>query len=103
MSRVTVSSHMFRPCLRAHRHIGASVLPSSQSPARKDNLPLVTIRTGFPAADGSEEVLTAYLCDWPGCANRAIHWLGCIPDIRVVAIVCEKHVPPTRQPSRQCK
>jgi hypothetical protein len=60
-------------------------------------MPRVTIRTGFPAADGSEEVLTEYLCDWPGCPNVAVHSLGCIPEIRAMAVVCEEHVPEPRR------
>jgi hypothetical protein len=61
-------------------------------------MPLVSIKTGFPTADGHEEVLTEYLCDWPGCPNAAVHPLGCIKEIRAVAVVCEEHIPAVRRP-----
>jgi hypothetical protein len=57
-------------------------------------MPRVTIKTGFPAPDGEEEVLTEYLCDWPGCSNVGVHVLGCIPELRAMAVVCEEHSPP---------
>jgi hypothetical protein len=60
-------------------------------------MPLVTIRTGFTAPDGSEEVLTQYLCDRPGCANTAVYSLGCIAELRAMAMVCEEHVPSSRR------
>ncbi len=60
-------------------------------------MPLVTIKTGFPTPDGGEEVLTEYLCDWPGCPNVAVRSLGCIPDIRAMAVVCEEHTPSARR------
>jgi hypothetical protein len=63
-------------------------------------MPLFTIKTGFSGADGREEVLTEYLCDWPGCANPAVHTLGCITSIRAMARVCEAHVPPSKRRMR---
>lgn len=60
-------------------------------------MPLVTIRTGLPTADGGEEVLTEYLCDWPGCPNIAVHPLGCIREIRAMVVVCEEHIPPAQR------
>jgi hypothetical protein len=54
----------------------------------------VSIKSGFLAADGSEETLTEYLCDRPGCANRAVHWLGGIPQLGVTAAVCDEHRAP---------
>jgi hypothetical protein len=57
-------------------------------------MPLVTIKTGFLAPDGKEETLTQYLCDWPGCPNPAVHVLGPIRELRALAVVCEKHMPP---------
>ena len=62
-------------------------------------VPIVSIKTGFAAPDGSEETLTEYLCDWPGCANRADHWLGGNPEIRVMAAVCDEHRTPARPDS----
>jgi hypothetical protein len=57
-------------------------------------MPQVTIKTGFSTADGKEEILTEYLCDWPGCANIAVHTLGCIKEIRTFSVVCREHIPP---------
>lgn len=56
-------------------------------------MPLVTIKTGFRQADGQEETLTEYLCDWPGCPNVAVHLLGVIKELRATAVVCEEHTP----------
>jgi hypothetical protein len=56
-------------------------------------MPRVTIRTGFETPDGNEEILSEYLCDWPGCANVAVRSLGCITEIRAMAAVCENHLP----------
>jgi hypothetical protein len=60
-------------------------------------MPFVTIRTGFQTPDGREETLTEYLCDSPGCPNRAVHMLGCIPGLRAMAVVCDKHRPPANR------
>lgn len=60
-------------------------------------MPLVTIKTGFSTPDGREEVLTEYLCDWPGCATIAVHRIGCVPGLRMMALVCEEHTPPAQR------
>jgi hypothetical protein len=52
-------------------------------------MPSVTLRTTGP--DCQEETLTEYLCDWPDCPNAAEHFLGGIPELRVVAAVCRDH------------
>jgi hypothetical protein len=67
------------------------------NPEQKGSVPLVTIKTGFASADGKEETLTEYLCDWPGCSNIAVHALGCIREIRAIAVVCDEHLPPSRR------
>ena len=54
-------------------------------------MPRVTIRTGFIAADGTEEVLSEYMCDWPGCGNIAAHVVGCVAELRAVSAVCDDH------------
>ena len=51
----------------------------------------VTIRTGIVAADGQEEVLTEYLCDWPGCPNTAEHVVGVARDVALVSVLCPEH------------
>ena len=60
-------------------------------------MPLITIRTGLQAADGQEEALTEYLCDWPDCPNIAVHSLGVITELRVMAVVCEEHASQVRR------
>jgi hypothetical protein len=60
-------------------------------------MPRITIKSGFPSPDGGEEVLSEYLCDWPGCSNVGVHPLGGITELRAVAIVCEEHTPPARR------
>ena len=34
-----------------------------------------------------------YLCDYPGCPNVATHLLGSIPALRLIASVCNEHLP----------
>ena len=62
-------------------------------------MPLFTIRTGFHAPDGTEEILTQYLCDWPRCENVGVHVLGSIKELCAFAVVCEEHTPPRRRVS----
>jgi hypothetical protein len=59
-------------------------------------MPLVTLKSGLPGPDGSEETLTQYLCDWPGCPNEAVHVLGCVAELRLMAVVCDEHRVPSR-------
>jgi hypothetical protein len=54
-------------------------------------MPRVTIKTGIVAADGQEEVLGEYLCDWPGCANVAEHMLGAVRELATTYVVCSEH------------
>jgi hypothetical protein len=51
----------------------------------------VTLRTGLIGADGHEETVTEYLCDWPDCPNIAVHQLGVIRELRAMSAVCEEH------------
>jgi hypothetical protein len=51
----------------------------------------VTIKTGLTAADGREEQLTEYLCDYPNCPNFATRMVGCLVELRLMAAVCEVH------------
>jgi hypothetical protein len=62
-------------------------------------MPRVTFKTGFTKPDGGEEVLTEYLCDSPGCPKVGVHLLGFIRELRLLAIVCEEHLPPARRPA----
>jgi hypothetical protein len=54
-------------------------------------MPQVTIKTGITDKDGHEEVLHAYLCDWPDCPNEAVHALGVIRELRVSSALCDEH------------
>jgi hypothetical protein len=54
-------------------------------------VPRVTIKTGIISANGQEEVLTDYICDWPDCPNVAEHVAGVVRELRLVAVVCEEH------------
>jgi len=56
-------------------------------------MPWVTIKTGLTTPDGHEEKLTEYLCDHPGCPNIATHMLGVIAELRLMASVCDQHLP----------
>jgi hypothetical protein len=51
----------------------------------------VTLRTGVIGADGREETITEYLCDWPDCPNTAVHALGVVREIAAVSAVCDEH------------
>jgi hypothetical protein len=57
----------------------------------------VTIKTGFMDADGREEELIEYLCDYPNCPNIATTAFACRA-LGLAATVCEAHayeVPPS--------
>lgn len=54
-------------------------------------MPRVTIRTGILAADGQEEELSEYLCDWPDCPNIATQVVGCVKEIGLSTAMCHEH------------
>ena len=56
----------------------------------------VILKTGIATADGKEEVLREYLCDWPGCPNIATHVLGFTRELATTAVVCDEHASATR-------
>jgi hypothetical protein len=58
-------------------------------------MPQVAIRTGCIGPDGAEEVLTEYICDWPGCAKVATRVLGYVKELGLAAVVCDDHAPGT--------
>jgi len=64
---------------------------------RRGSVPRVTIRTGFFAADGEEEVLSEYLCDWPGCANMAAHVVDVARELGPIYVVCHEHAAPLKK------
>jgi hypothetical protein len=51
----------------------------------------VTLKTGIVGADGREEILTEYLCDWSDCPNIAEHPLGFIRELATGSAVCADH------------
>ena len=54
-------------------------------------MPRVTFKTGFMDADGREEELSEYFCDWPDCSNIADAVVGCAKEIGLCAAVCAEH------------
>ena len=60
-------------------------------------VPRIAIKTGLVGSDGREEVLTEYMCDFPGCPNIASEVLGCVPQLGLVSVVCHEHVPPKQR------
>ncbi|MGC1450541.1 MAG: hypothetical protein WA830_10930 [Candidatus Sulfotelmatobacter sp.] len=57
------------------------------------SIPHVTIKTGLTTPDGREELLAEYFCDHPGCPNVATRVLGCVAELRAIAVVCDEHAP----------
>jgi hypothetical protein len=51
------------------------------------------------SADGQEQVLKEYLCDWPGCANVAEHVVGIARDLAMVRAFCREHAVMSTRPS----
>ena len=51
------------------------------------------------AADGQEQVLKEYLCDWPDCANVAEHVVAVARDLAMVRAFCPEHAPRPTRPS----
>lgn len=51
-------------------------------------MPLATIRTTI---DGREDVMSEYLCDWPGCPNVAVEVIGIVRELRLRSAVCAEH------------
>jgi hypothetical protein len=64
-------------------------------------VPRIVIKSGEKTADGQEEALTEYLCDWPGCANVAEHVLGGVRELGVFAMVCQEHMEIRRKQSQK--
>jgi hypothetical protein len=60
------------------------------------SIPQVAIKTGLKTADGREELLIEYLCDYPGCPNIATQVLGRAVELRLVAAACDEHAPKPR-------
>jgi hypothetical protein len=54
-------------------------------------MPVVTIRTGIADANGGEETLSEYLCDFPDCPNVAVHVVGVARELNMSLAVCVEH------------
>jgi hypothetical protein len=81
-SKVTcLSNPLFAKWIHKNKATGLEGLP----------IPLVTIKTGIKTPDGHEEILSEYLCDYPGCPQIATRMLGCVVEIGAFAVVCEEH------------
>jgi hypothetical protein len=52
-------------------------------------VPQITLRT--TTADGREEAVSEYICDWPNCPNVAVQVLGVVRSLRLRAAVCAEH------------
>ena len=63
------------------------------------HMPRITIKTGIVAADGQEEVITEFLCDWPDCPNVAEHVLGVVRELGMMRVVCQEHAVMPRRAS----
>ena len=57
-------------------------------------MPRVVVASGMTNPDGTEDMLTEYLCASPGCLNIASHVLGCIREIGAAIAVCDEHAAP---------
>ena len=54
-------------------------------------MPRVTIKTGFKTAQGHEEVLSEYICDWPDCPNVGEHVAGVVRELALACVLCREH------------
>jgi hypothetical protein len=51
-------------------------------------MPLVNIKF---AVDGRDETLSEFMCDWPNCPHVAVHVVGVVRELRLVAALCAEH------------
>jgi hypothetical protein len=58
---------------------------------REDDVPHVVIKAGFIGPNGTEETLTAYLCDVADCPETAVEVLGAIRELGTSFAVCKAH------------
>jgi hypothetical protein len=54
-------------------------------------MPIVRIRSGVTAAQGGDQVLTEYLCDWPDCPSIADDVFGVVRELGVTLAYCKAH------------
>jgi hypothetical protein len=53
-------------------------------------MPSVTLRVSR-ADGGTDETLTEYICDWPGCPHVATYVVGVIRELRAFSALCPEH------------
>jgi len=53
-------------------------------------MPRVTLRAA-ESADGKEDTVSEYICDWPDCPNVAVHVVGVVRELRVFVAMCSDH------------
>ena len=51
------------------------------------------------SADGQEQVLKEYLCDWPDCPNVAEHVVTIARDLAMVRAFCHEHAAMPKRPA----
>jgi hypothetical protein len=54
-------------------------------------MPLVVIKTDLTDSECGEEILSEYLCDWPDCADVAVHAVGTVRELGSSFVVCSQH------------
>lgn len=54
-------------------------------------MPQIILKTGVIAADGQEEILTEYHCDWADCANLASQVFGVARELKSCQAFCDEH------------
>jgi len=74
-------------------------LAATSSMPYDPRMPRVTLRT--ETADGKEDTLTEYICDWPDCPNVAEHVVGVVRELRKFAVVCAPHARLMAERSKQ--
>jgi hypothetical protein len=57
-------------------------------------VPQVVIATGIIGEDGTEEMLSEYLCDAPGCPNYASQAIGLSSERGIGLALCSEHARP---------
>lgn len=57
-------------------------------------MPQVVIATGIIGEDGTEEILSEYLCDVPGCPNYASQAIGLSSQRGIGLALCSEHARP---------
>jgi len=84
------------PGYKSYLHKSPLSIAQYKHSVRGLSIPQVTIKTGLTTPDGREELLAEYFCDHPGCPNVATQVLGCVAELRAIAVSCDEHAPKRR-------